>query len=497
MAVAATADPTQNPLNQQAFWNEFMRRPEAKAAYQAEKKLQMKKQAWLEERRAIEDRGARRKLIAAALEEAPAEVKKLIAPIFHLRVVEQFLWMIYDECGSTGLNFIEKLRDERTSSYLRKLRENFQDGGEDRIQGIEDHWYSLCNGIAEDQEKQKLKDQQPITIDVHTLKDVLEFGQECKREGNNKFREGLYEEAMLIYTQGDDVMKRYQVPKHLTNERQWLKDYHLACLKNKAQAAIKLDLFQTALEAAEAALVLDAEDHKAWYRKALAQKSLGKFHAAEESLSRLEDIAQRGFVDRQVLKDCVAERQRIRAARTKHKLSVREMIGKAFEDGVFSVDRELDLQDTPEKLPGYTEAQAEVEAELTRRKKQLGDQRPLDRHVQLTAALAGDLLDELAEAYDQGWFQERVQKCARDSNFDRTVFLMRLKTIAIEVQRPVLEKWGFEGGDRGIREMTAAIRDYAGRGSGEMPDWLKSKQRRCLEALYGGREFGMANLLVT
>jgi len=198
-----------------------------------------------------------------------------------------------------------------------------------------------------------------------------------------------------------------------------------------------------------------------------------------------------------VLTDCQAEHQRIRAARTRHKLSVRDMIGKAFADGVFSVDRELDLQDMPEKLPGDAEAQTEVEAEFTRRRKQLGDQRPLDRQVQLTAALAGDLMDELTEAYDQGWFQERVQKCARDSNFDRTVFLMRLKGIAIEVQRPVLEKWGFEGSEHGVREMSAAIRDYAGRGCGEMPDWLKSKQRRCLEALYGGREAGMANLLVT
>ena len=67
--------------------------------------------------------------------------------------------------------------------------------------------------------------------------------------------------------------------------------------RNKAQAALKLELFQTALEASESALAIDAEDHKAWYRTAFgpvlgllgtcwtaervrkvqAEKGLGKF----------------------------------------------------------------------------------------------------------------------------------------------------------------------------------------------------------------------------
>lgn len=47
-------------INSQAFWNEFMRRPDAKAAYQAERRLQEKKHAWLQERRVIEERGGAR-----------------------------------------------------------------------------------------------------------------------------------------------------------------------------------------------------------------------------------------------------------------------------------------------------------------------------------------------------------------------------------------------------------------------------------------------------
>ena len=79
-------------------------------------------------------------------------------------------------------------------------------------------------------------------------------------------------------------MKKWKVDKQLKNEAKWLKDYHLACLKNKSQAALKLELFQTALDASESALAIDAEDHKAWYRKVQAEKGLGKFKEAEVNI---------------------------------------------------------------------------------------------------------------------------------------------------------------------------------------------------------------------
>merc|ERR1719203_1771318 len=132
------------------------------------------------------------------------------------------------------------------------------------MKDLQSHWLSICGGIAAEEEK---KAKQKHMCDMHTLKQALEFGQECKREGNNKFREGLYEEALRIYTQGDEVMSKWKVGEHLKNENKWLKDYHVACLKNKAQAALKLERFQTALDASVAALGIDAEDHKAWFRK--------------------------------------------------------------------------------------------------------------------------------------------------------------------------------------------------------------------------------------
>lgn len=477
-------------MNSQAFWNEFMRRPDAKAAYQAERKLQDKKRMWLEEKRELEEQGEHRTLVADALEEAPADIKKLISPMFHIRVVQQFLWMVFEECHKTKTPFLEKLRDEHTMVHLRKLRENFQEGGEDRMQDLQKQWYSICNDIATEEEVKKEQERKPASIDIHTLKQVLEFGQECKREGNNKFREGLYEEALRIYTQGDDVMKKWKVEKHLKNEHKWLQEYHIACLKNKAQAALKLEQWQTALEASEAALKLDPEDHKAWYRKVQAEKGLGKFKEAEESLAKLEDVAQWCPDKRSILRDCEAERKRIKAARAKHKQGTKDMLGKAFEAGIFSGEREK------EELEDEQAAARRQALEGEERPKAVEAPPPLQRKIQLTERMAGELVDELAEAYKQQWYQERVRKCARDSGFERTVFLRRLKGVAFDVQRPVLEKWGFEGSEQGVREMTAAIRDHVGKDGKATSEWLREKQDRCLELLYGGKEGGMLELLL-
>ncbi|CAE8613972.1 unnamed protein product [Polarella glacialis] len=480
-------------LNSQAFWNEFMRRPDAKAAYQAERRLQDKKRVWLEERHAIEERGEHRRKVADALEDAPAELKKLLAPMFHTRVVVDFLWMVYDECQQKKSNFHDKLRDDRTMDQLLRMRENYQSGGEERMAELEKEWHSTCTAMALDEEKKK--ELKPQTIDIHTLKHVLEFGQECKREGNLKFQEGLYEEALHIYSQGDEVMKKWKVDKHLKNEHKWLKDYHLACLKNKSQAALKLELFQTALEAADQALVLDGEDHKAWHRKVQAEKGLGKFKEAEESLAKLEDVAQWCPDRRRILRDCEAERKRITYAKIKHKQSTTQMLSKAFEAGVFSIDRDRELEEATKQLEAPPPSRTAQVAADKPKKAVEAPLRPLERNIQLTVALAGDLMEELAEAYGQKWFQERVRKCARDSGFERSVFLMRLKDVAFEVQKPVLQKWGFEGNEHGVREMTAAIREHAGKNGKEMPDWLRQKQERCLDLLYGGKEGGMLEIL--
>lgn len=486
-------------VDNDAFWADFLNRPDAEAKYAAEQKLQQKKREWLEEREKIEERAAIRKQIAHALQVATAEVKKLIEPIFHIRIVLDYLWQVYGENEMNDKVFVETLRtDPKVRSEVLTFRENFQAGGMARMEDLEKQMKAINDSIAAEEAKKIQKNIEPQKIDVHTLRDLLEYAQQCRLEGNAKHREGLYEEALFIYSQGDEAMKQWKVESSMKNEHKWLKDNHLACLKNKSQAALNLELFQTALEAADAALELDVEDHKAWYRKLQAQKGLGNFIAAEESLSRLEDIAQWCPDRRQILRDCDEERKKLRYAKAKNKANTQHMLEKAFDAGIFSIDRERELEEATKCLePPQRKVVPKINDAKKAAPKMLNNpavEKPLEKRITLTAALAGDLMDELAAAYSQKWFQNRVQKCARDSGFEHSVFRMRLKDIAFQAQKPVLEKWGFDGTEQGVREMTAAIDDLAATGK-EMPQWLKAKQEKCLHLLYGGEESGMLDLI--
>ncbi|CAK0828498.1 unnamed protein product [Prorocentrum cordatum] len=115
--------------------------------------------------------------------------------------------------------------------------------------------------------------------------------------------------------------------------------------------------------------------------------------------------------------------------------------------------------------------------------------RPLDRSVRLTATLAGELVDDLAAAYSQGWFQERVHTCKRDSGYEHAIFLARLPDLALQVQGPVLQKWGFEPSMHGVREMAAALRSLTDSGP-ELPAWLRERQDQCLELLHFSKARG-------
>merc|ERR1719277_1545212 len=67
---------------------------------------------------------------------------------------------------------------------------------------------------------------------------------------------------------------------------------HRACLNNKANAALQMDQWQSALRAAESALALKQDDEKALFRKAQALESLGRTDEALEALEELEQVAE-------------------------------------------------------------------------------------------------------------------------------------------------------------------------------------------------------------
>lgn len=48
--------------------------------------------------------------------------------------------------------------------------------------------------------------------------------------------------------------------------------------------------------------------------------------------------------------------------------------------------------------------------------------------------------------------------------------------LSLEVQRPILENWGFEGNEQGLFDMTSILLEH----SKAAPRWLQEKIDRCL-----------------
>lgn len=78
----------------------------------------------------------------------------------------------------------------------------------------------------------------------------------------------------------------------------------------------------------------------------------------------------------------------------------------------------------------------------------------------LTREGAEDLLIALRDAYRDSTFQKQIYKLSQDVRGEKRAFLANLKQVSLPLQKPVLEKFGFEPNEKGLREMMRAVQDY-------------------------------------
>merc|ERR1719161_729104 len=352
----------------------------------------------------------------------------------------------------------------------------------------------ICHERYKLQEEEKAKEEKArgrIVIDMHTLKIALETGQKCKKDGLLEWEKGNYEEAHASWRQGDQYLKRFKVPDHCKQENEWMYELHGAVLRNLAQACIKLEYWTEGIEAADDAIKIDDQDHKAWFRKACALEGLGKLDEAEECLTKIEDIAV-GRPDRtRLVKDCQAKKDKLASLRDRNKANMKRIMAKGFLKGVFSEERpieegppkELAHLPTPEEKP-----KVQKDLEWVGSLAPSEDRKPKDRK-KITKDGALDLLDALEEAYSEPQFVQRVDKLIKDVRLDPKAFLTNLKKVAFEVQLPVLERWGFELNPRGVLEMQCAIQDHS-QGANPDPEVAK-RAEEVLRLLYGDPKLRM------
>mmetsp|Transcript_63440 Transcript_63440/g.138136 ORF Transcript_63440/g.138136 Transcript_63440/m.138136 type:complete len:608 (+) Transcript_63440:43-1866(+) len=477
--------------NSQEYWNEAARAPWAKVLLRREEWRNERRSRWLYQAGHVEEMNKSREEVAELLENCSMQVKRLVAPMLRYKPVESLLWTVYSQAKQSGLPFEEFVERADIIEGLQSARQQLDRGGEHAatlMQEEADALVEKMNGAVLDKRRMEDRERGRVTIDMTGLKAVLEYAQKCKKDGLVEWERQNWDEALLSWQQGDDVIRRFRAPMRSLEENELISELHGALLRNMAQAALKLERWREAAAAAERALELDDQDHKGWFRRACALEGLGRLEEAQECLTRIDEIAV-GRPDRaRLVADTQRRRAKLSSLQERHGARQRRMLQKSLATGVFGGKEEatpqrLDVDpSSPSPIHSSGERLPTAPAPVARRT-------AAEAAKTLTREGARDLLAALQEAYSNTRFVQRVDKLIGDMRFDVQNFLAHHGRLALEVQGPILRSWGFEASETGVAEMTGAIAAHT---EGPFGDPQLRRQAAVLSrALCGSPELGM------
>lgn len=474
-------DPRVNPnllldpvKDAQEFWDNAARKPYAKAILQSEKHWKDRKGMWLQQYENVDLLNREREEVSEQLEECPMDMKRLIAPILKYRVVEMYLSNLNRDAKENQITLSSMLERDDVRSHLHDIRKQIDAGGDQAAEDMMKEFNHRAMKLIEEehaQQKKQLKEKGPRYLDAVSLKSSISLGAKYKKDGLLEWEQGSYREAFLSWKDGHEALENVKYPAHQQKESEKLKDLHTSILKNMAQAAIKLERWNEALQAANEAIKLDDKDHKSWFRKACALEGLGKVGEMADCLDTIDELVAGRSDAARIRKDIDAKREKIEIIRDKEEANQKRMFQRAFLRGTWS-DKRREVKDAQQAAaagPPKVSWKVDKVPEITE-----------DKRLKLTKDGVEDLLENLKDAYGEPSFQRQVEKLAVDVNYDPSEFVVYLRSVAFYAQKPVLEKWGFDPSEKGVLEMARAIQDHT---KGDLQ--LRKKSEETFRALYG------------
>ena len=433
-------------------------------------------------------------------EDATAEIRLKLAPMWKYCFVQ---WHIYDaglEAEEKGIPLMVQLKDADLLADIESLRILSDSGDLDQAATAEEWSWKMLHALPE-------PGSIPWTDEI--ANDLIRQGKEERHEGVIAFNEDSFDKAFWHCCQGLKLLSGAPGGGPISKLRAEL-------LKNKSAAALKLGLARVALGAANASLGINQSDEKAWYRKSSALDALKREAEARQAL------AKAGLTPPPVVKS--SSKKTKAKSDSKGTRELDPLLLGAFEDVVFvevGIDsiaavelvRHLqgELPNTPVSLsliyefPTVGEAISELldrisakkgdylrrrmAATMWRAMSEILGKDPLKkasrRQKQLTEIQALDALSDLQEAYESENFRRATHEAARQAAFEQRSFLVKLKPIALNVQKSILRRLGFAPDHLGMKELEAGIVQSARKSSK-----VKEKLKATRIALQGG-ENGM------
>lgn len=444
-----STDPRHNPnlnrdQNDPEFWYHAARKPFNKALLRTEQHWNSRREVWLKQFEQVKDMNQKRELLAELLEDCSTEVKRLVAPILHFNITMKVLTGFVEKGAKMQKSFEEVISAEESLGVLQGIRNRVDEFGSQAAEDMLVEYDARARSLAE--ERQAQQGEEKRVADVHTLAQIMNWGQKCKKDGLVEWEQGNWAEAYVSWRQADDTLRPFKAADK--ENGQLLSELHGAVAKNLSQACMKLGYWQEAVKAAETAAQLCPEDHKAWFRLACALEGLGRLDEAEECLHKIDECSV-GRPDRtRIAKDTQAKREKLQALRDREQASLKKTVEKALARNVFSEEREE--HQIPAVLPAKNTSTREPVEDSTQNSVQKS----------LTREGAKDLLLELRDAYRDTTFQMQIFKLARDVHGQKDLFLANLSKLALPLQKPILEQFGFEPSEKGVKEMKQALQGH-------------------------------------
>lgn len=473
-------DPRENPNffltdKDPEFWNNAARKPYNRALMRSEEHWEKRKNTWLQQFQTVQEFNKYRQEVSEKLEDCSIETKRLVTPVLQHRVVQHFLVQVAKDAKERGVPFEQLVETAENRARLRTFRSTADvEGEKGAVQlFLETEAYNQRYNIeltAKEEQKLKIDRSARRVVTMEELRISLGIGHRCRKDGLIEWEKGQHMEALIAWRKGRDELGKIRAPDTHEAEKKEFDEIHISLLKNLSQAALKLGFWNEALEAADLALQIDVQDHKAWFRRACALEGLGRFKEVEPCLEQIDIISVgRPDCDR-LQKDTQAKRSAVQKLINTEEAAYRRMIEKGLQMSLFSEQR-----DKQERLP---EPRGPPAISHKVKVKKLDDK----SRKRLTRDGAEDILKDLSNAYSDQTFRGQVRKLASDVT-DVAEFICYLTRVALPVQAPVLEKWGFEASELGVTEMRRAVQDHTRGPSADLR--LRAQAEETMRALYG------------
>mmetsp|Transcript_24656 Transcript_24656/g.40888 ORF Transcript_24656/g.40888 Transcript_24656/m.40888 type:complete len:377 (-) Transcript_24656:303-1433(-) len=271
-------------------FREFLQEPETQDVIREDQRKELDVMKKIDEMEKLEELQGQREQLAVALQDLPPESQRLIYPILRLKMVQNLLFATLKETRKSGISFVHAVRDPGLMRMLEKVRDEMLNDP-DNAKRIEGEWFHNVGLCAENQVKKAPKKERGVLPATQMLP-IITSGAQLRVNGNHKFRQGKFKEALEMYMQGCVGFELYQATN--AQDQGLLDEVHVQVRKNTQAAAIKTRDWTICITSCNEVLKMVPDDTKSLYRRALANWHLGE---VETSTEDLEEILKKRVTD--------------------------------------------------------------------------------------------------------------------------------------------------------------------------------------------------------